>query len=130
MSEAMRYELAPLGVDVVLVEPGPFATSFFDNMVAGADEARAAGSPHIAQFWECFQGMVLEAFADESAPTDPGVVVDVFEELIRTPRGQRPLRTIAGLDFGLQAVDDAVDPIRRQSLETMQITDWDGPQGA
>ena len=29
LSESMRYELSPLGIDVVIVEPGPFSTNFF-----------------------------------------------------------------------------------------------------
>ena len=30
-----------------------------------------------------------------------------------------PLRSIVGLDFGLQAVNDAVEPIRKRALEFM-----------
>jgi NAD(P)-dependent dehydrogenase (short-subunit alcohol dehydrogenase family) len=127
MSEAMRYELAPLGIDVVIVEPGPFSTNFLSNLVEGADAERASSYSHVATFFEGFTQMVTEAFQNEDAPTDPMVVVETFERLIEMAPGERPLRTIAGLDFGLQAVNDAVEPIRKQSLESMQIGDWDGP---
>lgn len=130
ISEAMRYELAPHGIDVVIVEPGPFSTSFFANLVGGADEQMAAAYEHVAQFGEGFKQMVMDAFENQDAPTDPAIVVEIFDKLIETPAGQRPLRTIAGMDFGLQAVNDAVEPIRLQALEMMQITDWDGPQAS
>jgi NAD(P)-dependent dehydrogenase (short-subunit alcohol dehydrogenase family) len=129
LSEAMRYELAPLGIDVVIVEPGPFSTSFFDNMVAGKEPDRAADYSHIAAFGEGFTRMVLEAFENDEAPTDPMIVVETFEKLIDTPAGQRPLRTIAGMDFGLQAINDATEGIRKELLKGMQIADWDGPRG-
>lgn len=45
MSEAMRYELAPHGIDVVIVEPGPFSTNFFGNMVSASDPEVAAALP-------------------------------------------------------------------------------------
>jgi hypothetical protein len=69
-------------------------------------------------------------FEDENAPTDPMVVVEIFEKLINTPAGHRPLRTIAGLDFGFQALNDATEPIRKASLEGMGIVAWDGPKKA
>jgi NAD(P)-dependent dehydrogenase (short-subunit alcohol dehydrogenase family) len=127
ISEAMRYELGPLGVDVVIVEPGPFSTSFFENLIGGLDDDRAAAYGHVAGFNEGFRTMVMKAFEDGDAPTDPMIVVKTFDRLIEAPDGARPFRTIAGMDFGLQAVNDAVDPIRKQALEMMQITDWDGP---
>jgi len=126
MSEAMRYELGPLGIDVCIVEPGPFSTNFFENLVGGDREEVLAAYPHLGEFQEAFRGTVGEAFEDPEAPTDPGVVVDTFEELVDAPAGQRPLRTIAGLDFGLQAVNDATDPIRKQTLEMMEVGGWDG----
>jgi NAD(P)-dependent dehydrogenase (short-subunit alcohol dehydrogenase family) len=130
ISEAMRYELGPLGVDVVIVEPGPFSTSFFENLIGGLDDDRAAAYGHVAGFGEGFQTMVMNAFEDGDAPTDPMIVVETFDRLIEAPDGARPLRTIAGMDFGLQAVNDAVDPIRKQALEMMQIADWDGPSAS
>ncbi|MCZ4409082.1 SDR family oxidoreductase [Cryomorphaceae bacterium 1068] len=128
MSEAMRYELAPLGIDVVLVEPGPFATNFFGNMVNPKDPEIAADYSHVGEFFEGFENQVKGLFEDENAPTDPMVVVHIFDKLINTPPGQRPLRTIAGLDFGFQALNDATEPIRKAGLEGMGIGEWDGPK--
>lgn len=128
MSEAMRYELAPLGIDVVLVEPGPFDTGFFGNLVPAADEAIATAYQHIVEFGEGFGNQVQQMYADENTPTDPMIVVKIFDDLINSPNGSRPLRTIAGLDFGYQALNDATEPIRKAGLEGMGISEWDGPR--
>ncbi len=128
LSESMRYELAPLGIDVVLVEPGPFSTGFFGNLVAAKDEELASAYKHVGEFSEGFEQQVQSAFTDENAPTDPIVVVETFEKLIDTPVGQRPLRTIAGMDFGFQALNDAVEPIRQAGLKEMGLAEWDGPR--
>lgn len=128
MSEAMRYELSPLGIDVVIVEPGPFATNFFDNLKQGSRQEVMSAYGHVGEFFQGFEGTVRELFANGDAPTDPHIVVDIFERLIDMPKGTRPLRTIAGLDFGFQAVNDATDPIRRAGLASMGVADWDGPR--
>jgi len=127
LSEAMRYELGPLGVDVVIVEPGPFSTSFLENLVPAADQAVAAAYPHLASFNEGFRKRVMSAFEDEDAPTDPMLVVAAFERLIDLPAGRRPLRTFVGLDSGAQGVNDATEPLRRQFIERIGVADWDGP---
>ncbi len=129
MSEAMRYELAPLGIDVVIVEPGPFSTNFFPNIVPATNEDIASAYKHVGEFIDGFGQQVQVAFEDENAPTDPMIVVKIFEDLINSPAGTRPLRTIAGLDFGFQAINDAVEPIRKASLESMGLADCDGPGG-
>jgi len=127
LSEAMRYELAPLGIDVVIVEPGPFSTNFFGNMIPATNNDIASAYKHVGEFMEGFSNQVTEMFEDENAPTDPMIVVKIFENLINTPNGSRPLRTIAGLDFGFQTLNDAVEPIRKGVLEAMDLADNDGP---
>ena len=127
LSESMRYELSPHGVDVVLVEPGPFSTNFFGNMVPASSEEVTEAYKHVTEFNEGFGSNVMALFEDEEAPTDPMIVVKTFEALINLPPGQRPLRTIAGLDFGAQQINDAVEPLRIAALEGMEVAHLDGP---
>lgn len=127
MSEAMRYELAPLGIDVVMVEPGPFSTNFFGNVIPATNEEVSNAYKHVVDFFEGFGQQVEQMFQNPDAPTDPMIVVKIFEHLIDTPTGSRPFRTLAGLDFGFQALNDAVEPIRKAGLEALKLENWDGP---
>ena len=54
------------------------------------------------------------------------IIVRIFEGLSNAEPGTRPLRTIGGLDFGLQKLNDAVEPIRKELLEGMEISYLDG----
>lgn len=128
LSESMRYELAPLGIDVVIVEPGPFSTNFFGNIVAPENGELASAYQHVDGFFQGFQSQVMSAFEDSNAPTDPMLVVESFDKLIDMPAGSRPLRTMVGLDFGLQTLNDAVEPIRKGILESMGLAEMDGPK--
>lgn len=128
LSESMRYELAPLGIDVVIVEPGPFSTHFFGNIVSPQNSDVANDYEHVNAFFEGFENQVKSAFEDSNAPTDPLLVVQAFEKLINLPNGSRPLRTMVGLDFGLQALNDAVEPIRKGVLASMGLAESDGPK--
>ena len=126
LSEAMRYELAPLGIDVAIVEPGPFATNFFPSLIIAKDEDIAKAYEHVAAFSTEFGSKTQAAFEDENAPTDPMIVVQLFEELINAPAGSRPLRNVAGLDFGARSINEEVEPLRKGVLEAFQLSDWDG----
>jgi NAD(P)-dependent dehydrogenase (short-subunit alcohol dehydrogenase family) len=128
LSEAMRYELSPFGIDVVLVEPGPFATNFFTNMNGGKDAEVAGAYKHVGEFMDGFSQQVTGMFEDENAPTDPMLVVEAFEKLIDQPAGSRPMRTLVGINFGVDALNDAMEPFRKASLEAIGIAEWDGPQ--
>ena len=128
LSESLRYELAPLGIDVVLVEPGPFATNFFGGIEAAINEDITSSYKHVGEFSEGFANNVEAMFNDDNAPTDPMIIVRIFDKLINLPNGSRPLRTIGGLDFGMQALNDTLEPIRLAGLEAMGLKDNDGPQ--
>lgn len=104
-SLGLRREIAQTGVDVVVVEPGPFGTQLFPQAPAPADEdGRIATYPEIvrqtlAGLGEAFDGI----FSDPDAPTDPGLVVDRFVELVEMDPGSRPFRSPVGITFGLEA---------------------------
>lgn len=119
-SQALRYEVAKLGVDVALVEPGPFGTGL---LAAGQQPARAdvletygelAGVPvamgaHFAQMLK-----------SEGAP-DPQWVVDAYLTLAKMPAGKRPARTVVGISWSVDEINHLTQPIQDKILEEMQL---------
>jgi NAD(P)-dependent dehydrogenase (short-subunit alcohol dehydrogenase family) len=79
LSETLRYELAPFGVRVAIVEPGPFKTALHDKELHPADFGRP-DSPYRP---------LVEEYLRRSAAMkrrDPGRVVDVIVRAATHPR--------------------------------------------
>lgn len=91
IAETYRYELACVGVDSVLVEPGVYATRFFENASANrpADAERADGYAEL-------QRLSQELAARRPPPGDPSEIAEAVAELVELPAGTRPLRTTVG----------------------------------
>lgn len=123
-SLALRGELASSGIDVVVVEPGPFTTNLFPGMRLPADaEARAATYPQaVHDTFAAMGGMFQQLFSSPDFPTDPQMVVDAMVELIGMPPGARPFRTVVGVDFGVRARNQADEPHDTAVLDAAGLT--------
>jgi NAD(P)-dependent dehydrogenase (short-subunit alcohol dehydrogenase family) len=124
LSETYRYELAGTGVDVTIIEPGGFGTNFAANMDSGADSDRLESYGPLAEMPAKLWGPILEQLTAEDAP-NPQQVADAVLNLIKTPAGQRPLRTVVNPsgDEALRAINSTTDQIQSQMFEQMQIKD-------
>jgi NAD(P)-dependent dehydrogenase (short-subunit alcohol dehydrogenase family) len=93
LADAYRFELAPFGIDSVLVEPGIHRTPILESMTRPADEERAADYGPAVEIAKRVQARFDNA---STSPETPGaeLVVDAFVSLIETPFGERPLRTV------------------------------------
>ncbi len=125
-SLGFRTELASCGVDVVIVEPGPFATELFPRSPSPSDkEDRAASYP--AELHAANEAMGLafgEMFEGEDVNTDPQQVVDCFAELVEMAPGTRPFRSLVGFDFGVVGPqNEAAEPLHAQLLEAMGMSE-------
>ena len=125
-SLGFRSELASSGVDVVVVEPGPFATELFPRTPKPADEeGRAATYP--AALHEGTEGMGAafdEIFASDEVNTDPALVVDRFVELVDMAPGTRPFRSVVGFDFGVVTpMNEADQPLYERLWEAMGLAE-------
>lgn len=113
LAENYRVELAPLGIDCAIVEPGGYNTEFSANLMHPGDAARATGYGDFGQQPEAALKGFLALVAATPAQ-DPQRVADTIVELVATPAGQRPFRTM--VDFlGMGA---AIAPYN-QHLETL-----------
>ena len=125
-SLGMRRELASSGVDVVVVEPGPFTTELFGQSPSPADaDGRAATYPDVVA--ETFEGMgkAFEGmFMDPGVPTDPIDVVRTFVSLVDTEAGSRPFRSVVGVDLGVKARNEADEAFEPPFLEAMGLTEF------
>lgn len=123
-SQALRGEIASSGVDVVIVEPGPFTTALFPSSPQPEDaEGRSATYPTAVHEANAALGAAFEGlFADPDAPTDPVVVVDAMAELIEMAPGTRPLRTCLGVDFGVRDRNQAIEVFDAGLLDNMGMT--------
>ena len=113
-------------MDVVVVEPGPFATELFPNLVTpeNADDRAATYS---ARVHEAFEGTVaaLEGmFEDPEVPTDPALVVDRIVDLVAMEPGTRPFRSPVGVDLGVVARNAFVEPHDAAVLEGLGLADF------
>jgi len=96
LTEAYRLELAALGVDAVIVEPGLYPTNIVANMIAPGDADRAL--PYQTFLTQTFAGVEASVSGQAGPVPNPQEVADTIAHLIATPAGQRPLRTVVGLD--------------------------------
>lgn len=80
ISDALRFEVKPFGVDVVIVEPGPVRTSFESTAVSEAKTTK------VASYDAVFSRMneILGQF--DAAAVDPGLLAEVIERAVTDAR--------------------------------------------
>lgn len=98
LSEGMRFELAPFGIQVVVVEPGSYATNFSKNRVE-QPELRRKNSPYKKLIAKFFSRYVQTHAADVkgiSKVADPQEVAEAVYKIAQTKNPN--LRYRIGLD--------------------------------
>ncbi|MEW9701771.1 SDR family oxidoreductase [Paenibacillus sp. SI8] len=117
LAEGYFYELAPLGIDSVLLEPGPFGTGLLASQDEPEDQDRIAGYADLAaipqQMYRDTQNI-----NESSAAQDPLLVAEAIAGLIAMAPGTRPLRTVPGsIDFGISSLNQAKLQAQRSLLD-------------
>ena len=99
LSDALRVELAPFGINVSLIEPGVIETNFTDRSMQGVKRFGASDSPYAAVFARADE---IRRMSDRTA-AGPAVTSRAIERAAtdRRPRARyvAPLRAGIMVDF-------------------------------
>jgi NAD(P)-dependent dehydrogenase (short-subunit alcohol dehydrogenase family) len=124
LADSYRSELAPFGVDSVIVEPGIHRTPILENFQAPDDEGRAAeyrsDADYVARVKAIFD-------AANAAPETPGAeeVAEAFIRLVEMPAGTRPLRTVPTPAMAplLEPQNLAADQLRQTAAQIFNVSE-------
>ncbi len=118
LAETYRYELAALGIDSVIIEPGAYATPIMQKLERGEDPGRKAGYGEMAQVPERLQAKIA------SSRSNPQEIADAVLQIIETPAGQRQLRYRLGPGGpGVERINALTDEVQAQMLEAFGIVE-------
>ena len=124
LAEGWRYELAPLGIDSIIIEPGAYPTTNFLN-ASYANSPRRSGRIYgydgLKEFMDGWAENLQESLKNGTAP-NPQDVADIVVKLVDTPHGNRPLRTVvdARLETYLNPLNRTTDEIEAGMLQSFQ----------
>lgn len=119
-SQALRYEVSPFGVDIVLVEPGPFGTGLLASGQAPAHSEVLETYGELAGVPTAMGENFAQMLQSEEAP-DPQWVVDAYLKLAEMPTGKRPTRTVVGITWGVDEINELTQSIQDRVLKEMQL---------
>jgi NAD(P)-dependent dehydrogenase (short-subunit alcohol dehydrogenase family) len=124
LADAYRYELAPLGIESVIIQPGTFPTTMVSTMQSPADSSRAVGYGAQNERLANMGAGLAAAMSGEGAP-NPQDVADAILRVITAPPGQRPVRTVVDKQGGaaVEAINQFTDGVQRQIFDAMGFAD-------
>lgn len=113
LAEAASYELKPLGIDTLIIQPGAYGTSFNANVLMGNDAERLETYGLVKENMEKF-------FAGFSAlePGDPQEVVDAIVGAVENMGTEQALRQPVGADMKqpVETLNQAAQAVQQQLL--------------
>jgi NAD(P)-dependent dehydrogenase (short-subunit alcohol dehydrogenase family) len=118
LAEEYRYELASLGIDSVIIQPGAYPTGVFDNIERAADTTREEGYGAVSGIADRILGML------GGSKGNPQEIADAVLRTIETPPGQRELRQRVGSGVqGIADLNQLSERVQEQILAAFGMTE-------
>ena len=113
IAEGYRVELSGLGIDSCIIEPGPFPTTFFNDINRPSDLKRENSYGELSKVAKdsfIDFGKTLSSIEEQK----PQYVADAIIKLINTPTGERNFRTVVdniGMGEHISSYNDKLEEI-------------------
>lgn len=113
LSEALALEVAPLGIDVIIVEPGPFRTDFLGSSLTTA-------AAHISDYDQT-SGLTRSAAIERhgNQPGDPALAADAIVQAVTSEKP--PLHLLLG-GFAYERAHQKLEELRIEFNAWEEVT--------
>ncbi|MBN4085317.1 SDR family oxidoreductase [Flavobacteriaceae bacterium AH-315-B10] len=120
-SESLSYEVAPFGVEVKIVEPGPFGGT--NLLYSGPKEANTEIFDAYGEHKNTPKTILdnLNNFYKSDDALDPQIVADAIVKLIKTPKGEKDMRVVSGLDYGTIDLNERLAKAQTKLVESLEM---------
>jgi len=120
LTDSYRYELSQLGIDVVLVQPGPYPTDIWTKVQAPGDIERITAYGELGAIPGKIEQTIADSFKGQNAP-NPHEVAEAITQLVEQPNGSRPARVLVGQSFGADVMNAQSVAVQTQLLEAIGL---------
>jgi len=120
LTDSLRYEVSQLGIDVALVQPSAYPTSMYASIQHPADTDRVVAYGAIGEIPGAMFKHFKATFQAADAP-NPHDVAAAIAKLVAQPKGTRPTRTVVGIAFGSDTVNDQTAPVQAHVVEALGL---------
>ena len=122
LAESYHYELASLGIESVIVEPGPFPSNILTRSPFPQDEDRTKAYGDAGQIPQAMRESFQALYDGPDAP-DARDVANAIVALIEQDT-KRPLRTVVmpkGMDFGVEGLNGSTSAVQNALMQALQL---------
>ncbi|UWP89151.1 SDR family NAD(P)-dependent oxidoreductase [Aliiroseovarius crassostreae] len=124
VAETYALELAPLGLESLIVQPGAFDTGIMQKSPSTEEPERIGGyTPTLAQT-QSMAGRYMALAQKSFVEASPAMVADAIVDLLNLPYGHRPLRTVVDpsvLGAQAQAMNAAIASAQEAFLGALGV---------
>ena len=117
LAESLSYQVAPFGIDAIIVEPGAFPTGIMDKSLMTAHGDALPAYESVTPQRPGGGGRPQQ----HQEPSDPQDIADAIKRLIDMPAGTRPLRTVVGSRYtaGVGALNEAYEISKKRMWDSL-----------
>ena len=120
MTDSLRYELSQLGIDVTLVQPSAYPTNMYSSVTHPKDSARSEEYGDVGGIPGAMFDQFTTMFSADDAP-NPQDTADAVARLVAAPAGTRPARTIVGVPYGADTLNEATAPVQGGVVDALGL---------
>jgi NAD(P)-dependent dehydrogenase (short-subunit alcohol dehydrogenase family) len=117
IGETLSYELKPLGIESVIIQPGAYPTDFSQHATFAADVKRLEEYGEVKERQDKMFGSFGEMFKNAGHPQE---IADVVKKYVDMQPGKRPLRINKGLmSDGAAVINEVCEKVEKEALQHM-----------